>query len=161
MKILALDLSTKSSGYALIEGRKLLEWGCFTASSSDPIARIKKISVQLAEFLDKNPDLNAVVMEEVRPEGNITRNQHTQKMLMYLQAAVILLLHEYNKNLQIEFYYPSQWRKINKIPQGAGVKREVQKINDIQYVKDTFNIDVNDDEADAIGLGTAYAKMHT
>lgn len=38
----------------------------------------------------------------------------------------------------------------------GGVRRETAKKYDINFVKEKFNIDVNDDEADAIGIGYAY-----
>jgi len=40
--------------------------------------------------------------------------------------------------------------------QGRGIKRTSLKSQDIQYVKDRYNIIVNDDEADAICLFDAY-----
>ena len=47
MKILALDLSTKSTGYAVYDDNKLIEYGCITASSTDFINRIQKIIQEL------------------------------------------------------------------------------------------------------------------
>ena len=164
MKILALDLSSKCSGYAIVDNRRLIKWGCLKATQSDPIARIKSITKQLDEVLTEHPNIYVVVMEEVRPESGqdaqFQRNQHTQKILMYVQAAVVFLVHEHAPSSKTEFYYPSEWRKINGIAQGRGIKREEQKVNDINFVKTLFQIDVNDDEADAIGIGVAYANMH-
>ena len=39
MKILSLDLSTKSSGWAIFEDTKLIDYGCVTSSSTDLIKR--------------------------------------------------------------------------------------------------------------------------
>ena len=47
MKILALDLSTKSTGYAVYNEDKLVDYGCITASSTDFINRIQKIIKEL------------------------------------------------------------------------------------------------------------------
>lgn len=43
MKLLALDLSTKSSGYAVGEDGVLKSYGCITASSRDVVKRIIKM----------------------------------------------------------------------------------------------------------------------
>jgi hypothetical protein len=40
MKILFLDLSTKSTGYAIGEDGKLITYGCITSSSKDVLKRI-------------------------------------------------------------------------------------------------------------------------
>ena len=55
-------------------------------------------------------------------------------------------------------YTSSEWRSIVGVKTGAGVKRESLKNKDIQKVKDLYNIDVNDDEADAILIGLAKIK---
>ena len=78
---------------------------------------------------------------------------------MWLQAGIAFMLHDNFKKLTLDFIYPSSWRADCGIKQGRGTKRESQKELDIQFVKDKFNIDVNDDIADAIGIG--YAQVHT
>jgi len=40
MNILSLDMSTKSSGWALFEDKKLKNYGCITSASTDLIKRI-------------------------------------------------------------------------------------------------------------------------
>lgn len=160
MKILALDLSTKSTGYAIYTDGKLIDYGCITASSTDFINRIQKIIQKLKEILDKNPDITKVIAEEVRPEGTGygVGNLHTHKTLMYLQAAVAFLLHENYAAAAFEFVYPSSWRAKCGIKNGRGVRRESVKKNDIAFVKKQFGLDVNDDIADAIGIGYAYIQ---
>ena len=46
-------------------------------------------------------------------------------------------------------------QKICGIKNGRGVKRDSAKSADILFVKETFGIEVNDDAADAIGIGYA------
>ena len=43
MKVLAIDASTKSTGVALFDDKKLVKYDCFTASSTDLIKRIQNI----------------------------------------------------------------------------------------------------------------------
>lgn len=161
--ILALDLSTKSSGYAIFDNCSLVTYGCLTASSSDVIKRIQKIIIDLDNLiLNKYKDtIDKVVIEEVRPEvGSNVTNLHTHKVLMWLQAALEFLLHEHYPKVKVEYMYPSEWRKQCGIKTGRGVKREQLKFEDIKFVKRTFNLNVNDDEADAIGIGFAYVNNH-
>ena len=159
MKILALDLSTKSTGYAVYDDNKLIEYGCITASSTDFINRIQKIIQELDVKLQKHQP-SKVVAEEVRPEGGYgVGNQKTHKALMYLQAALEFLVHDnYSKRVNIEYIYPSSWRAAIGIKTGRGVKRTSLKEADIAFVEETFGITVNDDEADAICIGFAHNK---
>ena len=162
MKILALDLSTKSSGWATYDNDKLIEYGCITASSTDFIKRIQKIIGELDIILQKYKDITRVIAEEVRPEGTGygVGNLHTHKTLMYLQAAVAFLLHEKYAAAAFEFIYPSSWRAKCGIKNGRGVRRETVKANDIKFVKETFGLDVNDDIADAIGIGYSEVSQN-
>ena len=63
------------------------------------------------------------------------------------------MLYDYNKKLEMELIYPSSWRASIGIKTGRGIKRTTLKEKDIQFVKENYNLDVNDDEADAICIG--------
>lgn len=160
MITIALDLSTKSTGCAIFEGEELKEWHCITAASTDVIQRIKKITLELQKIITKYKNIQALVIEEVRPEDGKTssKNLHTQKVLMWLQASVIFMLHDISPKTEIIYMYPSEWRKRCNIHTGRGIKRESLKTEDILFVKNTYNITVNDDVADACCLG--YAHLH-
>lgn len=158
MKILALDLSTKSTGWCLFEGNRLIDYGLITAYSSDVINRIKKITKELEEIINKNSNIQTVLMEEVRPQGTQygVGNLHTHKVLMWMQASVIFSLHEINSSINVKYVYPNEWRAACGIQTGKGIKRNNLKIADIDFVQKNYNLTVNDDIADAIGIAHAY-----
>jgi Holliday junction resolvasome RuvABC endonuclease subunit len=156
MKILSLDASTKSSGYAIFNEQKLESYGCITASSTDLIKRINKMITELEQILIKEK-VDKIILEEVRPEQGL-QNIKTHKALMYLQAAIAFLIHERFNTIEVEYTYPNEWRAACGIHTGRGVKRETLKSADIKFVKENFGITVNDDEADAIGIGYAYVN---
>lgn len=108
MNILALDASTKSTGWAIFNDKKLAKYGCITASSTDLIKRITKMINELNNLLLSN-NIDKIILEEVRPEQG--KNMKTYKALMYLQAAIMFLIHERFNNIEVEFVYPSEWRK--------------------------------------------------
>lgn len=155
MKILSLDLSTKSSGYLVGEDKQLITSGCITASSKDVIQRIVKMRSQIQKLIKDN-NIQKIIMQEVRPQYN----SHTGKVLMWLQAAIVIAAHEINPKIQCIFINPTQWRAALKIKQGRGIKRDNLKLQDIQYVKDKYGIKVNDDEADAICIFDAYHQKY-
>lgn len=156
MNILALDASTKSTGYAIYKHNKLQKYGCIPATSNNLFDRIRVMVNSIKQILAQNLDLEYVVLQEVRQQGFI--NIKTYKALMYLQGCLNMMIHQQFKHIQVDFVYPTSWRKVCGIKQGRGVQRPIQKQNDINWVKQNFNIEENDDIADAIGLGYAYIK---
>lgn len=155
IKVLAIDGSTTSSGIAIFDNTKLVHYECI-ATSGNVLTRIQKTVKRIRELYDLyNP--TDIIMQEVLPE-DVKHNQVTFKALMYLQAAIAI---ELNKNKQkIQFYIPSQWRKICGIKTGKGIKRESLKKASKELVKKKYNIDVNDDISDAICIGNAYVMQH-
>ena len=160
MTILTIDASTKSTGYAIFEDTSLIYYGCITASSNDLIKRIQKIIEGLHPILQEY-DVDKIILEEVRPdtESGEKRNIKTYRALMWLQAAIAFLAHEISPRSTIEYVYPSSWRAACGIKTGRGVKRASLKPADMKFVKDNYNIEVNDDIADAIGIGHAYTNV--
>ena len=151
MKILSLDLSTKSTGYAYGQDQKLQGHGCITSSSLYTAKRIIKMREQIAKIIKQN-NIEKVIMQEVLPQFN-TR---TTKVLMWIQGVIITSIYEINPKIQCEFMIPAQWRAAIKLKQGKGIKREKLKQQDMDYVFNKYNLKVNDDEADAICIFDAY-----
>ena len=156
MILLSLDLSSKSSGWAIFKDSMLIDSGCVTSSSTDLMKRINVMKDGIKTIVEKyNPD--KVVAEEVRPENGM-QNVKTHRALMWVQAAIALMLYDYNKKIELELIYPSSWRAAIGIKTGRGIKRTSLKEKDIQFVKENYSLDVNDDEADAICIG--YSCSH-
>lgn len=157
MEILALDGSTHSTGWAIFNDATLCDYGCITATSSDVIKRIEKMQKDIQLLLTNHSDITKVIMEEVRPDQGF-QNLKTHKALMYLQAAITFLIHDDFPAVTIEMVYPSSWRKQCGIKTGSGIKRASLKQADIAFVQQQFKITVNDDVADAIGIGYASTQ---
>ena len=149
MITLALDLSTKSTGVAIFDGQELIKYKCITASSSNLYARIDKMIAEINKILTTEK-IDRVVIEEVLP-ADINNNNNTFKALMYLQGFVCHTLNKFN--LSPTFVTSSHQRRLCGISTGAGVRRDSLKTKDKAFVKSQFGIDVNDDIADAIGIG--------
>ena len=143
MKTLALDLSSKSSGYAIFENQELKKYGCISASSSNLYKRIEKMTTELTTILKENK-IDKVIIEDVVPD-DVHNNGTVFRALMHLQGLVAYTLNKFN--LSPEYVVASHWRKLCGIKTGAGVRRE--SLNQ-------FGITVNDDIADAICIGFAF-----
>lgn len=155
MRILSLDLSTKSSGYAIGQDGTLRDHGCITATSRDVVKRIIKMRNELSKIIEKQ-HIKKIVMQQVRPQYN----SHTNKVLMWLQAVIVVAAHQIDSSIECQFIGASTWRSALHIKQGRGVTREQLKPQDIQYVYDKYNIEVNDDQADAICILDAYCEKN-
>ena len=151
MKILSLDLSTKSTGWCIGQNQSIISHGCITASSKDVIKRIIKMRDELSKIIKDNK-IQKIIMQQVR----LQLSSHTSKILMWLQGIITMTTYEINPKIEWDFIGPSTWRAALKIKQGPGIKRNDLKSQDIQYVKNKYNIIVNDDEADAICIFDAY-----
>ena len=151
MKILSLDLSTKSTGWCIGQDQSIISHGCITASSKDVMKRIIKMRDELSKIIKDNK-IQKIIMQQVRQQYS----SHTSKVLMWLQGIVVMATYEVNPKIEYDFIGASTWRAALKIKQGPGIKRNNLKPQDIQYVKNKYNITVNDDEADAICIFDAY-----
>lgn len=151
--ILALDPSTKSTGWSIFTNNSLTAYGVITAGSSNLFHRIDKIIEELNEIISKyNPA--EVAMEDVIPE-DVKHNNNVFNALKYLQGYILHTLDD-NKITEYKFYTASEWRSKCGIGTGPGIKRGTLKPQDIAFVKKYYNINVNDDIADAICIGHAY-----
>lgn len=160
MTLLSLDLSTKRTGYAIFKDKKLLLHGYFSATSTDVINRIKKMTVEIKQLIQEYQP-KKIIIEEVRPEDDKygPGNLHTHKVLMWLQASIEFMVHDDFSGINIEYIYPSEWRKKCGITTGRGVKREALKAADITFVEKTYQILTDDDQADAICIGHAAIQQ--
>lgn len=151
MKTLALDLSTKSTGWAIYNNKDLEKYNCITASSSNLYKRIEKMGQELTTVLKENK-IDKVVIEDVVPD-DVKKNGTVFRALMHLQGYIAFTLDKFG--LKPEYVVAAHWRKLCGIKTGAGIHRESLKPEDIKFVKNQFGLDVNDDIADAICIGFA------
>lgn len=153
-KVLALDASTRSTGFAIFKDKELLVCNCITASSTDLYKRIHKMTDSILTIVEQM-NIDKIVMEEVIPDHS--KNTNTFRALMYLQALIHIELHDKFPNVQIEMIYPSSWRSVCGIEDGRSSKREQKKQKDIDFANKTYNLSLtNDDIADSVCIGHAY-----
>ena len=104
---------------------------------------MNKMYFLIKELIEKhNPDF--VVIENVQYQNNF----RTYNMLSQMQGIIFALLFELN--LGFICIEPTAWKSFCSV---QGRKRAEQKASIIQIVKDLYNINATEDEADAIGIG--------
>lgn len=104
---------------------------------------MRKMYFAVKQIIDiEKPDF--VVIEAVQYQ----KNMRVFSQLSQLQGVLFSLFFELDIGFTI--IEATAWKSFCKI---SGQKREEQKANTIQMVKDTYGIEVTEDEADAIGIG--------
>lgn len=167
--ILALDMATKKTGWALFDyNGALIDYGVFRTTQDETKERMEEIYFFIEDKITNLPKLTTIVFEDV-PLNN-HNNLKTGKDLSILQGVVLSLCFKYE--LDYVLYNPSAWRSIVGLYNGTreGMKREYQKKAAVDKVNELFNFDfiynetetktrlTDDDKAEAICLGLAYIK---
>lgn len=153
-KILALDQSSRITGWAVFEDDKLIDSGKFTVSDDDIGIRLVKIRKKVLELISQF-EIDKVYFEDIQLQGNVTNNVQTFKVL----AEVFGVIYETLKEIDIpnETVLAGTWKSKLGI---KGTRRDEQKRNAQAYVQNTYGKKVSQDESDAICIGT-YAVLNT
>ena len=143
--ILALDVSTTSTGYALYVGDKLTKFGFIKPTGKDWLVRVRKMADKVVE-LDKDYSIDTVVIEDTF----FLKNIKTVKKLCLAQGILLGQLPKANL-IQV---FPNTWKKHFGLGKGKATRSE-QKQTSISVAETLFLIEygINDDEADAILMG--------
>ena len=144
-KILNLDQSTKITGYSVFSNNDLDTYGLLKSNTDEenPIERIKEMNEKIIALINNvNPDY--IVFEQVQFQNNYG----TFQQLSQLQGVIMAYL--FKIDIGFNLIEPTAWKSCCKI---KGRKRVEQKLNTQKFVKEKYNIDVSEDEADAIGIG--------
>lgn len=153
IKLLTIDSSTNKSGLGYYEHGKYIGYDLLDFSKDKKMeSRFESMSIRLLDKLDEfNPDI--VYIEETV----VLRNAQTQRFLTRLQGVVYGWCVKHY--CEFNTIRPTEWRKQLSFNQGKNVKREQLKQQSMDYVKEKYNIEVNDDVADALCIGSAVLKM--
>lgn len=155
MIILALDLSTKSSGYSVFKDDKLIAHGVAASTKVNVYDRIEAITQKIEEVV-KQYKPTKVIAEQPQP-AFVKNNIDVYRKLTFVHGSICMMLHHYK--LQMELCTSSHWRKNVGIKTGRGVHRSELKKLDIAKVEQLYGVKTsNDDIADAILIGLSYVK---
>ena len=145
--LLALDQSSRISGYAIFQEGKLIKWGKIVVEDNDIGLRLVKIRKEV-ENLITTYNINEVIIEDIQLQGNVTNNVQTFKTLAEVFGVIYELVTELNiKNSAV---LASYWKSTLWI---KGKTRPEQKRNAQEFIQKTYNIKPTQDECDAICIG--------
>lgn len=151
MTILGFDQSTQRSAYAILVDGALSDYGLIEHDRTeipDITERIHAMFMDLAQvYFRVRPDV--LVVEATQQQVSA----RTTIMLSQLQGMCIAA--GYLGDTQVYSPLPSEWRKVLNIKQGPSVKRAELKEQSIQYVRDTYGLDLQEDIAESVCIATS------
>lgn len=149
MRMVSIDSSTRRTGISLFVDGNLNDFCLIDLSknSDDTDGRINLMGKEIMGHLDKwRP--GAVYIEEPKGHGNVELVHKLVELLGVTRGWCIL------NGVYYEEVKPSVWRKYCGLEQG-NKKRAELKAASVEYVKEKYNVEVNDDVADSICIGDA------
>lgn len=151
MILLALDQASRTSGYAVFNNQDLIDSGTFTLTSDNIGERLVAYRKQLEHLIEKY-DIDEVAFEDIQMQTQIN-NVQTFKIL----AEIFGVTQEYLTEQKYFYHIVSSntWKSKLNI---KGRTRLEQKKNAQQWVLDTYNKKVSQDESDAICLGASIVN---
>lgn len=150
-RLLALDQSSRITGWAIFEDKILIKQGKINFDSSIPIDRRLYLIRKQIQKLIEDYEINEVILEDIQLQNNVTNNVKTFKTLAEVFGVISELLYELE--LPWSAVLASVWKSTLGI---KGTNRSAQKKAAQQWVKDTYNITATQDECDAICIGSHY-----
>lgn len=152
-RVLALDQATKVSGWSVFDNDLLIKYGKFATKSNEQDIRIEEVKNYLINMIDFwKPD--KVILEDIQLQQFGTKSSNniegvtTFKTLARLQGVLINTLLEYE--IPYEVVHTAVWREHCGV---KGKSRSDKKRSAQLIVKDIYNVNVTQDEADAICIG--------
>ena len=156
-KLISLDTSTSSTGYAVYISGKLHRYDLIDFKRiKNTDERIKEMILKIYEIIEtEKPQIIVAEMTVV------TRNAQAQRNLTMILGAIQGKCLE--NNIFFSLLRPTEWRKlVNNEKEKLPRKREELKQWSKQKVSDILGInDINYDISDAILIGQAYINRFT
>ena len=150
MRLLALDQSTRCSGYCFLENGQYVESGVVDMSKSklETPERSFEMAKALWKIIKKyKPDV--LVLEETQQQSNV------QVVITLARLQGMIIGYAEAHGVKTKIIRPTEWRAALGYRQGKGVKREELKQQSLDYVKNKYGFVRSEDENEAIALGNA------
>ena len=153
MKVLALDQSTRVTGWSLFDDGKYVTSGIIDLSKiKDTTERTKQMGILICKKIEEcSPD--QIVIEEVQCQSNVD----TVKKLARLQGIAIGFAAA--NNIPLHILEPTKWRAALGYKQGPRVERKALKQQSLDYVENKFGFVFSEDRSEAICINEAAHKI--
>lgn len=154
MRLLALDQSSRISGYAIFIDNKLETYGKIELKSDDIGIRLNELRKKIVQLI-MDYDIDEVAFEDIYMDGQKINNVATFKIL----AEVFGVCYELFTDMEIKNtpVLAGTWKSTLDI---KGKTRPEQKRNAQKWVTTNYGITPTQDECDAICIGAHILKSN-
>ena len=146
-RLLALDQSSRISGYAIFVDENLIAHGSINLTEEDVGQRLVLIRKEVTKLIHKY-DINEIAFEDIQMQASVWNNLQTFKTLAEVFGVILMLCTELKINYTI--VSSNTWKSTLKI---KGKKRSEQKQDAQRYVLEKYGIKAIQDTVDAICIG--------
>lgn len=151
MIFIAFDQSSNDSGYSVYNDRQLQDYGKFRTKGYeffDKVIETQEFVYEIiGEYYQEGKKIK-IALEDIQMQSR--GGVDTFKKLAQLQGVLMISIMRNFPEAEIEFIFASSWKSFNGV---TGRDRTAQKRNAQAKVKELYNINVTQDEADAILMG--------
>ena len=146
-RLLALDQSSRISGYAIFVDENLIAHGSINLTEEDVGQRLVLIRKEVTKLIHKY-NINEIAFEDIQMQASVGNNVQTFKILAEVFGVILMLCTELKINYTI--VSSNTWKSTLKI---KGKKRSEQKQDAQRYVLEHYGIKAIQDTVDAICIG--------
>lgn len=146
-RLLALDQSSRITGYAIFVDENLVAHGSINLTEEDVGQRLVLIRKEVTKLIHKY-DINEIAFEDIQMQASVGNNVQTFKILAEVFGVILMLCTELKINYTI--VSSNTWKSTLKI---KGKKRSEQKQDAQRYVLEKYGIKAIQDTVDAICIG--------
>lgn len=151
-RVLALDQASHNTGWAIYDGKDLIKYGMYSAPETDELSRYLEIRNWLISMINNwKPDIIGIEGIQYEQYMGVT----TFQTLARLQGIIMVTCAE--GGVECKVCHTNTWRSHCGV---KGRSRADKKKSMQLLIKQWFDISVNDDMADAIGIGKYVADNH-
>ena len=150
-RVIGFDQATEKFGLSIWDDGKLVFFNLYTFTGSLNI-RLMKIKKLLEEVVIPQWQPDYIVCEDIQYQHGAVL---TYKVLAMLLGIIEIVCTE--KNIEYEVVSPNVWRKYAGT---CGKTRQEEKMLSVATVKQKYQVNVSDDVAEAILIGSYGAKVH-
>ena len=151
-RLLALDQSTKITGWSFFEDGELVDYGKINAIQTDLGDRLVYIKKEINNLIDTF-NIDEVIMEDIQMQNNVVNNVQTFKVLSEVFGVISETLQE--KKMKYTVVMSGTWKSTLGI---KGRTRPEQKRNAQEYVLNKYGVKAIQDVCDAICIGAHVLK---
>ena len=151
LKLIAFDQSTTATGWCVMEMKtaRIIESGVIIPNKNDETIDRITYTIKRCLNLVRTNEVAFVFIEGVQ----VQRNPRVYEVLAKLAGSLEIMLYE--SGYFVNVVKASEWRKRVGI---KGRKRADVKKEAIELVKELYDLEVSEDEAEAVLFARAFAK---